>query len=110
MEQYKINLLKLAAKHDFAHELFWSEDLGFSILCSETFAYACADAEDITSQEDIDMLEQAIKDLLEVDPEGDLWATVLFVARKRKTRPLPKAYSCTPTKICSLFDACGPKR
>lgn len=105
MEQFKINLLKLAAKHDFIYDVFWNEDLVFSITCSDVF-YRAADAEDITSQEDVDMIEQAAKELLEIKPSADVWATLLFIARKRKTRPLGSWYLGLDDKIANLFDAC----
>ena len=49
MEQFKINLLKLAAKYDIKDTLLWSEELDFSIMCSDAFFYATADAEDVLS-------------------------------------------------------------
>jgi hypothetical protein len=109
MEQYKINLLKLAAKHDFIYDVAWNEDLEFTITCSDVFAHA-ADAEDISSQEDVDMIEQAAKELLEIKSSADVWATLLFIARKRKMRPLGNWYLGLDDEIANLFDACGPKR
>ena len=109
MEQYKINLLKLAAKHDFIYDITWNEDLVFSITCSDIF-YHAADAEDITLQEDVDMIEQAAKELLEIDPLANVWATALFIARKRKTRPLSNWHHIINKKVVELFDACGPER
>ena len=87
MEQYKINLLKLAAKHNFIYDVAWNEDLVFSLTCSDVF-FRAADDEVITSQQDVDMLEQASKDLLEINDNANAWATILFTARKRKMRPL----------------------
>ena len=109
MEQYKINLLKLAATHDFIYDITWNEDLVFSITCNDIFCYA-ADSEDITSQEDVDMIEQAAKDLLEIDPLANCWATVLFIARKRKMRPLTTWHHMFDKRMIALFDACGPER
>lgn len=109
MEQFKINLLKLAAKHDFIYDVFWNEDLVFSITCSDVF-YRAADAEDITSQEDVDMIEQAAKELLEINPSADVWATFLFISRKRKMQPLGRWYLGIDNEIVELFNACGPER
>lgn len=109
MEQYKINLLKLAAKHNFIYDIAWDEDLVFSITSNDTFFHA-ADAEDITSQEDVDMLQQAAEDLLEIDCVANTWATILYIARKRKLRPLSDWYLTLDKKIVALFDACGPER
>lgn len=89
MEQFKINLLKLAAKYDIKDTLLWSEELDFSIMCSDSFFYATADAEDVLSQKDVDLLEQCIKDCLNAkDGLGELHGTLLYVAKKRKMRPL----------------------
>jgi hypothetical protein len=109
MEQYKINLLKLAAKHEFIYDVFWNEDLEFHINCNDIFTHA-ADAEDITSQEDVDMIEQAAKELLEIDPLANCWATVLFIARKRNIRPLTTWHHMFDKRMIDLFDACGPER
>ena len=111
MEQYKINLLKLAAKYDIKDTFLWNEELEFSIICSDSFYYATADAEDICSQEDVDLLEQCIKDCLELDRRlGEVYAPILYVAKKRKMRPLLDIYYHIPVGICDLFDACGPER
>ena len=109
MEQYKINLLKLAAKHDFIYDVIWNEDLVFSITCNDIFCHA-ADAEDITSQEDVDMIEQAAKELLEIKPSADVWATFLFIARKRKRQPLGSWHLGLDEEIVDLFNACGAER
>lgn len=109
MEQYKINLLKLAAKHDFIYDVSWNEDLVFSITCSDVFHHA-ADAEEITSQKDVDAIEQAAKELSEIKPSANVWATLLFIARKRKIRPLGNWYLGLDDKIANLFDACVPKQ
>ena len=111
MEQYKINLLKLAAKYGINDLLLWSEELDFSIMCSDAFFYATADDEDISSQEDVDLLEQCIKDCLNVgDGLGELRGPLLYVAKKRKMRPLLDIYTHIPKKVCSMLDACGPER
>ena len=109
MEQYKINLLKLAAKYDFIYDVLWNEDLVFSIACSDVFHHA-ADAEEITSQEDVDMIEQAAKELSVIKPSTDVWATLLFIARKRKIRPLGNWYLGLDNDIAKLFDACVPEQ
>jgi len=111
MEQYKINLLKLAAKYDIKDTLLWSEELDFSIMCSDAFFYAAADAEDVLSQEDVDLLEQCIKDCLDTgDRLGELHGTLLYVAKKRKMRPLPDIYTHIPKAVQELLNACGPDR
>lgn len=111
MEQFKINLLKLAAKYDIKDTLLWSEELDFSIMCSDAFFYATADAEDVLSQEDVDLLEQCIKDCLELDRGlGEVYSTLLYVAKKRKMRPLQDIYTHIPKAVQELLNACGPDR
>jgi len=111
MEQFKINLLKLAAKYDIKDTLLWSEELDFSIMCSDAFFYATADAEDVLSQEDVDLLEQCIKDCLNAkDGLGELRGTLLYVAKKRKMRPLPDIYTHISKVVQELLNACGTER
>ena len=109
MEQYKINLLKLAAKHNFIYDVAWNEDLVFSITCGDVF-YRAADDEVITSQEDVDMLEQTSNDLLKINDNANAWTTILYIARKRKMRPLKDWYLGLDDEIVKLFNACAPKR
>lgn len=107
MEQFKIELLKFAAKNDVACDLMWNENLEFSIICNDTFAYACADAEDISSQEDLDLLIKCMEDCVEADrANGSAYATILYVARKRNMRPLHEVLAHVPVGICNLLEAC----
>ena len=46
----------------------------------------------------------------EIKSSADVWATLLFIARKRKMRPLGNWYLGLDDEIANLFDACGPKR
>lgn len=112
MEQYKINLLKLVAKHDLYYDFIWNENLEFSVICNDVFYRGLTDAEDINSQEDVDMLEQAIEDcLVALKPEGRYYSSCLFAARKRKMRPLTNEFSQFMDEgIRNLFEACGPER
>jgi hypothetical protein len=72
-----LKLLKLASKYDITGSLLWDEDLNFAINCSDSFFYATADAEEIKTNEDIDLLEECLK---EMGHHGDL----LYCYRKRK--------------------------
>ena len=111
MEQFKIDLLKFAAKNDVACDLMWNEDLEFSVICNDTFAYCSADAEDISSQEDLDLLMRCMEDCVEADgTHGSAYASILYVARKRKMRPLYEVLSHIPVGICDLLEACGSAR
>jgi hypothetical protein len=110
MEQYKINLLKLAAKHELTSSLYWNEDLCFYINCNDLFYWGTADGEDISSQEDVDLLEQSVKDCLLISKHGDLYATELYCARRAKKRPQGAYYEHIEKSLWPLFDACGLER
>lgn len=110
MEEFKINLFKLVAEHDIRDALYWSEDLSFYFLCNDFFYWGCADAEDIENQQDVDLLEQCIKDCQAVREFGENHATELFCARKRKMRPQSAVYKFIEKELWHLFDACGPER
>ena len=110
MEQYKINLLKLAAKYELTDSLCWNEDLCFHINCNDFFYWGVADGEGINNQEDVDLLEQTIKDISETDRTNDFYAPELYCARHAKMRPQGACYSHLPKSLWHLFDACGPER
>ena len=98
-------LLRLAAKYDFGSELMWTEDLEFSIMCNDFFAWGCSDAEEVNGAT-IDALEQAMLDVGEYTIDGAL----LYCARMRKMRPQNAYYQYLPKELHPLFDACGPER
>lgn len=82
-------VLKLCYEADIGEDLLWyvggDGGIGWALQCSDTFIYACADAEDVTS-EDLPLLRQCIADL---KGEGQWGVAVLYAARKRNERPLP---------------------
>ena len=110
MEEYKTNLLKLAAYWDLHDELYWNRELDFFINCSDAFAWGFADAEKVASQADVDLLEKAVGDCRELEEMGQFSAAMLFVARKRRMRPQGAMYKHIPTELHKLFDAAGPVR
>ena len=59
IEQFKINLLKLVAEHDLQGEIIWDTALCFYVPCNDVFFWGCADAEDIESQKDVDLLQSS---------------------------------------------------
>ena len=59
----------------------------FSMACSDTFAWGCADAETIMA-EDIPLLRQTLVDLKAVGDYSEMWLGPLFCARKRDMRPM----------------------
>jgi hypothetical protein len=58
--------------------------VAFSVTCSDTFAWACADAEPVVLPDDLESLTAARREF-----PGDDWPT-LWVCRKRGQRPMPR--------------------
>lgn len=96
-------LLILVATHDVQDSLMWNSSLQFAIACSDAFCWACADAENIETDADIDDLAAAI---LDAGDDGPL----LYCARRREMRPQGAMYDHIDKKNWPLFDACGPVR
>lgn len=64
-----------------ADEAGLGSDLKPYVLCSDTFGYACADAEDIDSADEL----QALYEAWDADPR---WGTTRWCILKRKRRPI----------------------
>lgn len=100
-------VLKVAADADDFESLFWRFDDGQISMfanCSDFFAWATADCEEITGDDDITGLRQALTDLREVG--ADWHWPALWVARKRKMRPQKPCYKDMTPTVAALFDAC----
>ena len=110
MEEYKINLLKLAAKHDIREDLFWNEALDFFVICSDFFYWGVADLVDVYSQANVDLLEHSIADCEAAKQFGSVHAPLLYCARKAHMRPQGAYYKHINKELWPLFDACGPER
>lgn len=95
---------------DNTDELWWRTDeqyapITFFIKCSDTFAYACADLEEVTP-ENVGRLEQAFEDCLATgDPLADIYAPMLFVARERKQKPIPQVMRTIQDSVRPLLEA-----
>lgn len=132
--RYVEAVLHVGWKADSPEYVFWRPDApdGWRAyaICSDTFAWATADAEEITP-EDLPLLQQCLEDLLIVESEyagvpisdmatpdrNDSVATAylgaLFAARKRKLRPMRCVYgdmNAIGPRTAALFDAAGPER
>jgi hypothetical protein len=104
IEEYKINLLKLVGREDLCSTtLWWDEDIIFYVQCNDFFAYACADAETIESQEDLDLLEQCIKDCQAIESWAGTIGYELYCCRKRKCPPMPAALELIDKQFQHLF-------
>jgi len=94
-------LLRLVAKHDQREDLWWNQDLEFTVDCSDVFHWACADAEPVETLKDVIDLSVAYD-------ETPLFGAALYAARRRRMRPQDPAIPEGP--VGDLFRACGPER
>jgi hypothetical protein len=87
----------------------------FSMVCSDTFAWGCADAETIEPG-DIPLLRECLSDLRAASQHGEIWLGILFCARKRGMRPMNRWMKHMREKegmseaVYALFCAAGPER
>lgn len=108
------SILACFASADACDELFWRVldnplRLAFYVSVSDTFYYACADCEEITS-DDIALLWECHNDLHALGTLPlCLWLGTLFVARKRHMRPMHQMLG-SDNVAAELFKACGPER
>lgn len=105
-------VLRVFQDADLHGDLLWrvsGHKVGFSAICSDTFWWATADAEEITL-DDLPLLRQCLEDLRPFDEEHHLCA--LYAARRRGMRPmrawLKQEVENSPAKV--LFLAAGPER
>lgn len=112
-----LRLLSIIERADSRDDLLWyvkGQHVDFCILCSDVFWWGTADFEEIYP-EDLDDLEatleecQALKKSKEA-PYAAVYATTLWVAKKRKMRPQGAFYKNMDTKLAELFDKAGEKR
>ena len=100
-----------------ADGLFWkvgsdgdSRPVSLFAICSDTFAWATADAEEIMPA-DLPLLEKCAADLGYLNSG---WLPYLYAARKRGMRPMRAFYrdmgDDSRADLRPLFDACGPER
>jgi len=113
-ENFMTWILGLFAGLDCRDMLWWQTEhdygpfIRFYVMCNDTFTWATADMEEVTSENAQD-LEQAIADVQAIDPDADEWmGPLLFCARQRGLRPMPRM--TLPENLKPLFDACGPER
>ena len=113
-EIFMVQVLKFFYELDAHDMLWWRTDepsVRFFVLCSDTFAWGTADLEEIEPR-DLTLLKSTAADVLALDPDGDqyysFWVPILFCARKRGLRPMPRME--IPEELKVLFDACGPER
>lgn len=93
--------------------LIWKIDLDgcirFYVQCSDFFAYASADAEEI-EENDIELLYQCLTDLKNLDDDySEVYLAELFAARKRNKKPLQAWLDREHLKDNDLFTSLGEK-
>lgn len=103
-----------------------TREKSIGVVCSDIFAWGCADVEDIESSDDIELLRQSIKDCLEIEQRSS-HGVLLYCARKRQMRPQGAYYKYLDVydykkdqprelneeateKMHKLFNDAGPKR
>lgn len=139
---FVISVLEMASNADVHGELIWNvtDDIKgkvhFSLMCSDTFAWGTADAEDIENKEDLRLFEECREDLKAISAGAEGYVCELYAARRRGMRPMrlwlslllegnyqrpdPRTpevierwnakYSKDHAKIHELFLATGPER
>lgn len=93
-------------------------DVTFMANVNDTFSFATADCEPISTREDVAVLRSCIEDLKATgDDLWDCYVEQLYAARKRGERPAGFCYTdergwLTTGKLstAALFDAAGPHR
>lgn len=94
-------------------DVFWRTDgkyapVTFFVQCNDVFAWATADAVDLTPQ-NIRIFEQSICDCKASVQFGEIYGPMLFCARVSGMWPQGAAYP-HERELWPLFDACGPER
>lgn len=95
--------------------------ISFSLNCSDTFGWACADAEDIELPGDLDSLQKALDDARAAEREhrGEDGRQIIFLdwvtlwcCRKRGMRPMNAWMKRAGMHAAeqALFEAAGPPR
>lgn len=91
-EEFMLKVLGLFATADLCHEVWWRTDtefapITFMVNCNDFFYYASADCEAVT-EENLPVLEQAMKDCTDAKGNTSYEASLLFCARVRNMKPL----------------------
>lgn len=130
--EYVLVVLKIMEQADCFESLLWRVKDGrcaFSLMCSDTFAWGCADAEEVTP-DDVPLLWITWQDLKAIQDADRASAALcdlpeLYAARKRCMRPMnawmasqdgtrkkPPGTAPKPEwePVKALFQAAGPER
>ncbi len=95
---------------DFNGEVVDYSPITFFINCNDLFFWACSDCEEIESDAEVADIRLAYDDCSKLHEYGNIYAPLLWVARKRKMRPQDPYYTEFPKELHGLFNDCGPER
>lgn len=108
--QFVKTILSLFSRYDCHDQLWWkvsptgSDQFLFFANCSDVFALAYADCEEIT-RENLDVLKAAFADVAAASAEH-WYAPFLFAARVRKRKPMKQFMKAIPSgSLKQLFEA-----
>lgn len=119
--QFILELLTITRDADLIYQecpFLWRVADGravFSMACSDTFAWGCADAETIEPG-DLPLLRDCLTELRGAGKYEEMWLGVYFCARKRGMRPMNRWMKDMREKegmaeaVHALFCAAGPER
>jgi hypothetical protein len=119
--QFILDLLAISCDAELVYEecpFLWHVADGrasFSMACSDTFYWGCADAETIAPA-DISLLRDCVAELRSAGPCEEMWLGVYFCARKRGMRPMNRwmkdmrEKEGMPEAVEALFCTAGPER
>ena len=87
-------------KHDFVH---------WYVLCNDFFYWGTADAEEIETEADLELLKQCREDCINANGDDTTWP-LLYAAMHRGMRPQGAFYKHLDERLWPLFDRAGPPR
>lgn len=75
------------------NDFWWKKDwpdnakkmISFGVICSDTFGYACADAEELLYEDLEELYQHVIKD--------PIWGSTVWCIKKRKLKPIPEIFN-----------------
>ena len=107
--EFVLKVMRTINHYDLHDQVSWhfgsnDEDVypTFFVICNDTFAYACADAEEIT-EENLELLVESCEDVLKVDTIS-YYGPYLFAAIIRNQMPLDGFFPHIYQGIKELFE------
>ena len=119
IDGWELNLLRFmsADESDLGCEDIFLRTRGdgvrWIVNCSDTFYWATADGEEISGQDDVDLLHRCYDDLKAAGDYHEVHAFTLWCSRKRRMRPMRLWYKEVlkgHEAAIAVFDSAGPER